>query len=113
MHTTMTIIFVNGGASEHPLPDLPLNPGLDRLRSLVMPHLPAAEYMERVACLHPDFGPVDMFVGSMSAADGLPVNKRATSIYRNNWLTAHRGDDPEGLPAIHGTAVLFSRRVWF
>jgi len=108
--TIMTIIFANGGTSEHPI-DLPQDPGYDRLKALVDPHLDGGR-LERVAVLH-DGHACDMFVDDESIAKGLPKNRKATAIYRNNWLTQHPEDDPDDLPAIYGPAVLFSRRVWF
>jgi hypothetical protein len=54
-----------------------------------------------------------MFVDEMGLPKNLPRNEKATEIYRNNWLTQHPGADPDSLPHIAGTAVIFSRRVWF
>jgi len=43
----------------------------------------------------------------------LPVNVVASAIYRANWQAEYPATNPDELPAIHGTAVLFLRRVWF
>lgn len=112
MKTTMTIMFANGGTSEHPLPDFPQTPDYDRLKALIEPHL-NGDSLERVSVLHPDYGPSDMFVGEMSAINGQPLNPKATLIYRNNWLRGHAHQAPDSFPAIYGTAVQFNRRVWF
>jgi hypothetical protein len=58
---------------------------------------------------------LDMFVDEMGGPKGLPRNDRATVIYRNNVLVHAPAEypDPEALPMIYGTAVLFARRVWF
>ena len=42
----------------------------------------------------------------------LPINHDATVIYRHNWLTQKPGTNPDDLPPIHGTAILFDRIVW-
>lgn len=69
-------------------------------------------YAEHVAVLHRGQR-TDMFVDGDGIAKGLARNGAATAIYRNNTLTREPGTDPESLPAIFGTAVLCSRRVWF
>lgn len=57
--------------------------------------------------------PLDMFVHETGALDGFTRNEEATMIYRRNWLTQHPEVIAEDMPAIHGPAVLFDRRVWF
>jgi len=69
-------------------------------------------FPEHVAVLH-DGKRADMFVDGDGIAKELDRNGAATAIYRNNTLTRAPGTDPESLPAIVGTAVLCSRRVWF
>jgi hypothetical protein len=58
---------------------------------------------------------LDMFVDELGGPKGLPRNDRATVIYRNNVLVHAPAEypDPEAMPMIYGTAVLFARRVWF
>lgn len=90
---------------------LPHAPGYDRLREVVEPLLDGCN-MERVNVLH-EGRYTDMFVDETGALKSLPRNDEATAIYRNNWLTHNPGTDPESMPAIYGTAVLFGRRVWF
>ena len=53
----------------------------------------------------------DMFVDEVGQLKGLPRNEAATATYRKAWVQA-TGDDPESLPWIAGTAVLFDETVW-
>jgi hypothetical protein len=87
-------------------------PSYDDLRSLVEPHLGGARLMHvRVLC--PLLGAwTDMFVDEMGALRRLPRNDDATRIYRNGFLSKRPDDDPEKLPYIAGTAVVFLRQVW-
>ena len=55
----------------------------------------------------------DMFVDEDGLTKRLPRNKKATAIYRNNWLTQHPNTDPESMACIVGPAVVFSARVWY
>jgi hypothetical protein len=82
------------------------------LRSLVEPHLRGARPMHvRVLC--PLLGKwTDMFVDEMGALRRLPRNDAATKIYRNGFLSKRPDDDPEKLPYIAGTAVVFLRPIW-
>jgi hypothetical protein len=82
------------------------------LRGLVEPHLGGSRLMHvRVLC--PLIGEwTDMFVDEMGALRRLPRNEKATSIYRNGFLAKRPDDDPETLPYIAGTAVVFLRPVW-
>jgi hypothetical protein len=82
------------------------------LSSLVEPHLGGARLMwVRVLC--PMLGKwTDMFVDEMGALKRLPRNDAATKIYRNSFLSKRPNDDPEKLPYIAGTAVVFLRPVW-
>jgi hypothetical protein len=43
----------------------------------------------------------------------MPLNARATELYRAGFLSVHPDGDPETLPSIHGKVVLFDERVWF
>jgi len=109
--TTYTIFRV-GVAPETVETDLPAEPGYDALKQLIGP-LIDGEPLEHVTVLH-EGERRDMFVDENSALTGLPRNEAATAIYRNNWLTRHPGADPESIPAIYGTAILFpDRQVWF
>lgn len=98
--------------------DLPRDPGYDRLKVLLGPILGEGRWLERVAVLADfdggtDFKPSDMFVDEDGHDAGLPRNEAATVIYRRNWLIQHPSTDPETMPHIVGTAILFDRRVWF
>ena len=115
MDTSYTVFRV-GCAPEKVSAFLPPEPGYDALKGIIEP-LINGEPLEHVSVLHEGHRR-DMFVSEIGALalttrDPLPVNREATAIYRNNWLTQHPGTDPDDLPAIHGTAVLFDRRVWF
>jgi hypothetical protein len=56
--------------------------------------------------------PADMFVDENGHAKNLPRNEAATAIYRAYSLRQHPNTDPESLPFIAGTAVLFDAPVW-
>jgi hypothetical protein len=90
-------------------------PGYDRIRALVEPLLGAGEPLEHVSVLH-NGQRCDMFVSelgnvALTSREPLPINERATAIYRNYTLTKDPGRFPGGLPAIAGTAVLFPDRI--
>jgi hypothetical protein len=115
--TTYTIIRVGDAPLEHGEVDWPSTPGIKEIHAVVDPILGEGEPMEHVSVLHED-KPRDMFVSetghmALTTRDPLPVNARATAIYRHNWLTRYPESNPATLPAIAGTAVLFGRRVWF
>ncbi|MGH6714927.1 MAG: hypothetical protein ACREDC_01935 [Bradyrhizobium sp.] len=93
------------------------DPGFRSIKTLVEPLLGLGEPFEHVTVLH-EGRRVDMFVSelgrvSLATRAPLPINPRATKIYRCNWLTEYPDDDPNSLPAIAGVAVLFLQRVWF
>jgi hypothetical protein len=89
---------------------LPAEPTYQQLVSVISPHFPNAEF-EHVYVLWDD-KPLDMFVDEQGQRKQLPLNPRATKIYRNNWMTQHPDADPESLPTVVGLALLFSRRIW-
>jgi hypothetical protein len=43
----------------------------------------------------------------------MPVNDRATELYRSAFLAANPDAEAESLPSIYGTVVLFDEQVWF
>lgn len=96
--------------------DLPEEPGLDQINAVVRPLirtlLTKHDHIEHVL-VKVDGEYTDMFVDDEGQSKQLPRNERATTVYRNNWLTQHPQDDPESLPYIYGDAVLFSRRIWW
>jgi hypothetical protein len=109
--TDYTIIRANGDEETHTV-QLPAEPDYFQLKAIVQPIIGERNDFEHVAVLHNNQR-TDMFVDEMGQLKGLPRNDRATAIYRHNWLTQHPGTDPNTLPWIVGTAVLFARRVWF
>lgn len=104
-------IFRVDGTLETASVDWPKEPGYKEIAKLIMPILDGAE-LEHVTVLH-DGKRADMFVDEMGRMKPLTRNEVATVIYRNNWMTQHPSVDPETLPWIAGTAVLFLRRVWY
>ena len=110
METKLKIIQPNGEETEVTL-DMAPRPALHDIQAALAPYFGGA-YTERVNVLEDD-GYTDMFVDEDGFAKGLERNEKATEIYRNNWLTQHPDTDPERLGFIVGTAVIFSRQVWF
>lgn len=54
----------------------------------------------------------DMFVGEDSSLRDLPVNDKATRIYRAASMERYPRLRPDCLPAVHGVAVLFEEIIW-
>lgn len=90
--------------------DWPAEPGYDRIAQLLEPILRGP--IEHVSVLH-DHRPHDMFVHEEGRIIGLDRNERATKIYRAYSLSRQPDTEPEMLPHIAGTAVLFHQRIWF
>ena len=114
MKTLYTVYFTGGETVDHEV-DLPQEPGYGALRDIILPHLSGGEHeaeLEHVSVLWNNEA-LDMFVDDLGALLHLPVNPKATEIYRNNWLTQHPDTDPESLSAIYGVAILFHRKVWY
>lgn len=116
--TGYTIFHPNGVIGSGTI-DWPHDPGYEAIKRLVTPLL-GGTFLERVTVwLTADYRPgndgryADMFVDDEGAVKQLPRNEAATTIYRCNWLTQHPKTEPESMPAIHGVAVLFDRRVWY
>lgn len=86
-------------------------PTLAELKSVVEPHV--AGDMEHVYIFNDRAlnGRGDMFCDEVGQLKGLPRNQAATALYRKAWIQA-TGDDPESLPWIAGTAVVFDETVW-
>lgn len=95
--------------------DLPANPGYDALNAVIRPILredrPDAE-LEHVNVLFDDRH-CDMFVDDMGILNGQYRNDVATDIYRAASMRRDPQQDPENMPYIAGTAIVFTRRVWF
>ena len=115
MKTEYTIFRV-GKAEERGEVDWPREPGYDKIKALVEPILGEGEPLEHVTVLwHGERA--DMFVSeyghmALTTRAPLPINDRATDVYRTNWMSRHPDEDPESLPTIAGTAILFHRIVW-
>lgn len=109
--TEYTIIRANGDEEVHTV-ELPAEPDYFQLKAVIQPIIGERNDFERVNVLN-NGGYTDMFVDENGLLKGLPLNTKASAIYRANWLKQHPKVDPESLPPIVGTAVLFSRRVWF
>ena len=90
--------------------ELPQRPGFHALDELLRPILGGA--LEHVGVLF-DNKRCDMFVNELGAVEKLDRNEEATKIYRTVSLQRNSKLNPETLPYIYGTAVLFERRVWF
>ena len=110
MNTTMQIIWPELKVIKKEVAFKTDPPTLAELEAVIRPLLDGAD-MEHVAVLW-DGRRCDMFVDEMGALKKLKRNDYATTIYRNNWLTQHPGTDPESMPAIYGTAILFADIVW-
>lgn len=116
MRTTYTILHVDGTTQRGEI-DWPEHPTLDQIKILVEPIVGSP--MEHVRVLDPDSvlreddepGYLDMFVDEHGHERIKPRNEAATAFYRANWLH-HEGGDPDDLPWIAGTAVVFDRIVW-
>lgn len=99
--------------------ELPRKPTYAQLKAVIEPLLNGAP-MEHVSVLADfkgglDFKPADMFVDEMAhVRKGVPpvMNGAATVIYRRASILRSPGIDPDSLPWIGGTALLFHRRVW-
>lgn len=121
MQTKVLIMRPDDQSNETREYDLPRAPGYEALRKIIAPIL------ERGALEHvsvwADFGggtkykALDMFVDDCGLLKNLPRNEAATVIYRRanqvGKSNQPKADDPEDLSFICGTAILFSRRVWF
>jgi hypothetical protein len=113
--TQYTVIPVQGPATEHEV-DWPAEPGYRVIKGVVEPLLGEGEPLEHVSVLWAGKR-ADMFVSEyghmqLTTRAPLPRNEAATAIYRANWLRQHPDCDPETLPWIAGTAVLFHRIIW-
>lgn len=117
---TPYLILWSHAAPESGAIDLPEKPSFERLAEFLIPLLNAD--FERVKVLADfrggnDFIPLDMFVDERGGPKRLPRNEAATTLYRRANLMGRTPcapvRDPEHLAFISGTAILFSRRVWF
>jgi len=115
MHTDITYQLIRADGHSHTFNARLTGPGgswYSQLKSIFAEHIGADIEMERVNVFH-DGRYTDMFVDELGKINGLPVNERATRIYRANML-AHDPDPPlpDDMPWIHGDVLLFSEKVW-
>lgn len=112
------IIRADGSVEERAV-EWPREPGYALIEELITPLLDGGLLEHVNVWLTKDYQPsehgryTDMFVDEESAIKGLPLNEKATQIYRCNHLTHRPTADAESMPSIYGTAVLFDERVWF
>lgn len=116
MLTKYDVYRVGQSTPERGEVDWPRSPGYKTIAALVEPILGEGEPLEHVAVLVGE-ARRDMFVSelghvALTTRGPLPINFKATEIYRHNWMTQHPDDNPDSLPTIAGTAVLFHRIVW-
>ena len=104
-------VYRPGADMETIFVDLPARPALDDLRKLTRPILECV-HDEHVYVLYQG-KPLDMFIDEMSALRRLPVNEAATEIYHAGMRAADPGIDLTDAAVIFGTAILFTRQVWF
>jgi hypothetical protein len=109
MQTSYKVMKVDG-SEEAGAVDWPREPGYAAISKLVNPLLGAE--LEHVSVLH-DGKPSDMFVDGDGQIKGLPRNEAATAIYRAYAMKRDPDRDPEDIPWIAGTAVIFDRRIWY
>jgi hypothetical protein len=119
--TVMTIIKADGTREDRTV-DLAEQPSYNALQRIMGPIFAEQRgkpaNFEHVNVLH-DGKRTDMFVDEYGALRDmlLPVNLVATRIYHAASIKQDRLKVPGGIissaPKIHGTAVLFGRRVWF
>jgi hypothetical protein len=107
---TKMIVMVPGAAPREAMGDLPDEPGLDELRTLLTPLLNGGE-MEHVSVLYRGRA-ADMFADENGVEKRLARNEEATAHYRRCSMYLEPEADPEQFPAIYGPAVLFERKVW-
>lgn len=108
--TSYEVLETNGRTTVHHF-KWPAQPGLELIRKCLYRPLNGAHF-ERVRVWH-DQQYLDMFVDEEGMIKRLPVNDRATEIYRANAIAHIPNAIPSLLPRIFGAAVLFHRRVWF
>lgn len=108
--TSYEVLEANGRSTVHHI-KWPAKPGLELIRKCL--HRPlSGSHFERVNVWYYE-SYLDMFVDEEGMLKRLPVNDRATAIYRANAIAHIPNAIPGLLPKIFGTAVLFHRRVWF
>ena len=97
--------------------EMAAEPGYVAIRDVVLPLLDGATDLEHVSVLFADRR-ADMFVDELGAIPlrergPLPVNRAATAIYHAAGLRRDPKANTSAWPRIHGTAIVFARRIWF
>jgi hypothetical protein len=111
MRTMMTIYHPNGDADVTQVTLEEVDGSVyASAKKLIQPHLGDGR-IEHVTVLHAGRRH-DMFVDEDFQSKDLPLNVAATAIYRNATLAREPDTDPETLPVIQGTAILFSDIIW-
>lgn len=115
LETTFTVYPAMIGTITEHVVMMGHQPHYDDIRAVVAPFL-NDDHFEQVTVVWNDIV-TDMFVGETSAASQ-PRNVIASQIYRANaigraFVEDRISLDPDSLPPICGTAVLFHRRIWF
>lgn len=108
-----TILRLNG-MDEHGEMDADHKVLLPNLRALWEEVSPGTKF-ERVRVFWPRTY-TDMFVDETGARKKLPVNYKATRIYRNNVIYFEKitnQEEIQDMPRIHGVAILFHSQIWF
>lgn len=83
-----------------------------RLKAIVQPVIGEDADWEHVNVWH-NSQYLDMFVDEMGVLKKLPVNEKATKIYRANVQAHEPNPEPEEhMPSVHGDVVLFLEKVW-
>lgn len=106
-------VFYSDGRQEHGVARMDEQPTLKQLQAVVDPYLDGGD-MEHVYVwneLAPDHRG-DMFVDEMGVHKGLKRNEHATWLYRAATMRADPSTDPESLPCVVGSAVVFDDVVW-
>ena len=98
------------------LPDAESDPRAEKmwakLKPLVQDVIGAGNDIEHVNVWH-DSRYLDMFVDETGVEKELPLNEKATKIYRANTQAHEPNPEPEDeMPTIHGDVVLFMEKVW-
>ena len=108
---TKYLIFHTDNSVEEKEIDWPTKPTFKVINSLLEPILNGA-YLEHVSVLYEDKRS-DMFLDEEGKLKHLSRNEKATAIYRAATLKYKPKTPPETLDFICGTAILFTRIVWF
>jgi len=116
MKLTYTVYKVGEEPTKHAL-IVPEAFEFSSVRRKVQEIIGATEPIEHVNILGPDGNARDMFVSELghvrlSTREPFPRNEAATTLYRAASLARLPGQDPERLPWIAGTAVVFDQKVW-